>query len=233
MTVQTTCTSDLGSVGSCNLVEYSQDLPEIYQNFKSVAGVEDRNVARLGSSVTLADFCPYVQEFTWRGGGLEEGRGTRCDDPNNAPPHDDNYALESYGSQSKCFRQASQWEEKSCTMIKSWSRYGSGCYSYRCSDGRLHIMVRNVSYTCSYPGEKVPVQLTKVDSSGERWLHSGTLLCPDCQQVCGDCTSGAESGNHHDNRENLGDCFLQTDNSAGNLLIDFLKEFGATGFNLN
>ena len=61
MTVQTTCTSDLGSVGRCNLVEYSQDLPEIYQNFKSVAGVEDRSVGRLGSSVTLADFCPYVQ----------------------------------------------------------------------------------------------------------------------------------------------------------------------------
>ena len=128
--------------------------------------------------------------------------------------------------------QAGQWKWKSCTM-KYTQRSRAGCYSYRCSDGRLHIMVRNVSYTCSYPGEKVPVQLTEVDSSGERWLHSGTLLCPDCQQVCGDCTSGAESGNHHDNRENLGDCFLQTDNSAGNLLIDFLKEFGATGFNLN
>ena len=25
---------------------------------------------QVGSSVTLADFCPYVQEFTWQGGGV-------------------------------------------------------------------------------------------------------------------------------------------------------------------
>ena len=43
------------------MVQYSQDLPEIYQNFKAVAGVEESEMARLGSSVTLADFCPYIQ----------------------------------------------------------------------------------------------------------------------------------------------------------------------------
>ena len=43
------------------MVQYSQDLPEIYQNFNAVEGVEESEVARLGSSVTLADFCPYIQ----------------------------------------------------------------------------------------------------------------------------------------------------------------------------
>ena len=43
------------------MVQYSQDLPEIYQNFLTVAGVEDSEVGQLGSSVTLADFCPYIQ----------------------------------------------------------------------------------------------------------------------------------------------------------------------------
>ena len=43
------------------MVQYSQDLPEIYQNFNAVDGVEESEVARLGSSVTLADFCPYIQ----------------------------------------------------------------------------------------------------------------------------------------------------------------------------
>ena len=43
------------------MVQYSQDLPEIYQNFQAVDGVEDSEVGRLGSSVTLADFCPYIQ----------------------------------------------------------------------------------------------------------------------------------------------------------------------------
>ena len=121
-TIQTTCTADLTSVGSCNLVEYSQDLPEIYQNFKSVAGVEEESVARMGSSVTLADFCPYVQEFTWRGGGSEEGRGTTCDDPDNAPLPDNNYALESYGGRSRCFRQVGRsvrQEYSQCTAGQS------------------------------------------------------------------------------------------------------------------
>ena len=127
VSVQTSCTADLSSVGSCNMVQYSQDLPDIYQNFHAVAGVEDSEVGQLGSSVTLADFCPYiqvgigmttsryierttshhdVQEFTWRGGGEgAEGRGTRCDNADNAPQHDNNYALESYGGSSRCFRQ--------------------------------------------------------------------------------------------------------------------------------
>ena len=41
--------------------------------------------------------------------------------------------------------QAGQWKWKSCTMTYK-KRSRAGCYSYRCSDGRLHIMVRNVSY---------------------------------------------------------------------------------------
>ena len=88
------------------MVQYSQDLPEIYQNFQAVAGVADSEVGQLGSSVTLADFCPYIQEFTWRGGGEgEEGRGTRCGEEDNAPRLDNNYALETYGQGSRCFRQ--------------------------------------------------------------------------------------------------------------------------------
>ena len=85
--------------------------------------------------MTLADFCPFVQEFTWKGGAQEsegdkEGRGTRCDNSDNNPgqeieiygilnntkqmkestfifylDNDDNYALEHYGSQSRCFQQ--------------------------------------------------------------------------------------------------------------------------------
>jgi hypothetical protein len=49
------------SVGSCNLVLYEKDIPEIYQNFDSIPGVADRDLARAGSSVILADYCPYVQ----------------------------------------------------------------------------------------------------------------------------------------------------------------------------
>ncbi len=51
------------SVGSCNLVLYEKDIPEIYQNFDSIPGVADRDLARAGSSVILADYCPYVQVY--------------------------------------------------------------------------------------------------------------------------------------------------------------------------
>ena len=58
---RTYCTEDGGSVGSCNLVLYEEAIPELYQNFESLPGVERRELARAGSSVILADYCPYVQ----------------------------------------------------------------------------------------------------------------------------------------------------------------------------
>ena len=77
------CTSDLTAAGVCNLVEFGQDLPEIYQNIKTGA--------RLGGLDTLADYCPYVEA------------NTRCEDPVNT--HQQSYDLQTYGAQSKCFTQ--------------------------------------------------------------------------------------------------------------------------------
>ena len=42
--------------------------------------------------MTLADFCPYVQEFTWKSED-KTSRGTRCTDYSNQPSDDNNYAL--------------------------------------------------------------------------------------------------------------------------------------------
>ena len=117
-------------------------------------------------------------------------------------------------------------------MIKQWTRYGSGCYRFQCQEGRVNILVRNVSYSCSYSGQEIPVELVEEDSGGESWLHTGSVVCSACSQVCEDCREDSEPENHLDKRENLGDCFLQADNDAGNLLIGFLKEFGGSGFNL-
>ena len=117
-------------------------------------------------------------------------------------------------------------------MIKQWTRYGSGCYRFQCQEGRVNIVVRNVSFSCSYTGQEIPVELVEEDSEGERWLHTGSVVCPECSQFCDDCRADTETEDHLDKRENLGDCFLQADNDAGNLLIGFLKEFGGSGFNL-
>ena len=122
---KTTCTFDASSVGSCNLVQYTQDLPLIYQNFDHVAGIDQQDVGKAGGSVTLADFCPYVQEFTWKSES-KNSRGTRCDEEANQPDNDNNYAMEDYGEGSMCFEQNGQWQQRSCTMLKQWQRYGAG-----------------------------------------------------------------------------------------------------------
>lgn len=69
---------------------------------------------QVGSSVTLADFCPYIQEFSWKSTPKSKSRGTRCDDPDNNPEKKNNFALESYKSGSRCFQQGSKWNQKSC-----------------------------------------------------------------------------------------------------------------------
>jgi len=234
---RTYCTADSRSVGSCNLVEYNSRVPDIYQNFGKVDGVEGRDIEYIGSSVILADFCPYVQEFSWLGGGGagggEDPRGTRCDSADNAPEPDSNYALESYGRGSRCFAQASRWEQKSCTMLKQWSRYGSGCYNYECEGGRLNIIIRNVSFPCYEYGQRVLVQLKKESSDG-LWLHDGKVTCPDCNAFCEDCSQqGRALKDHDENRENLGDCIAEVlesdkkpDNSGDKDLVGFFNQFG-------
>ena len=159
---------------------FSESLPELYQNFASLPGVNDDDVGGYGGSVTLADFCPFVQEFTWTGGGEEEGRGrgTRCDNSDNAPASDANYALEQYGDNARCFKQTQPWEEKSCTMIKKWTRYGSGCYDYTCGNGLVNIIVRNISFSCYTDNLEIPLELIDADSEGVRWIHKGNVVCP-------------------------------------------------------
>ena len=87
--------------------------------------------------MTLADFCPYVQEFTWKSED-KTSRGTRCTDYSNQPSDDNNYALEDYGEGSMCFDQAGPWQQKSCAMLKQWQRYGAGiCVTIMCHNDEL------------------------------------------------------------------------------------------------
>ena len=119
---RTFCTSDGQSVGSCNLVTFGSPIPYQYQNFDAIDGVEERDITKVGSSVTLADFCPYIQEFTWKSSGDSEERGTRCGEVDNLPTGDSNYALEDYGKGSKCFLQGSKWNQKSCRYVSQSSK---------------------------------------------------------------------------------------------------------------
>ena len=94
--------------------------------------------------MTLADFCPYVQEFTWKSED-KTSRGTRCTDYSNQPSDDNNYALEEYGEGSMCFDQAGPWQQKSCAMLKQWQRYGAGiCVTIMCRNDELSWLFTNI-----------------------------------------------------------------------------------------
>ena len=41
------CNHDRSSVGSCNLVQYQGDLPDIYQNFDTIEGVSARDTGNV------------------------------------------------------------------------------------------------------------------------------------------------------------------------------------------
>ena len=47
------------------------------QNFKSIPHVYESDVGFYGGSVALADYCPYIQEFTWRSNNVVV-RGSHC-----------------------------------------------------------------------------------------------------------------------------------------------------------
>lgn len=145
----------------------------MYQNFDFINNVKQDELEYFGGSVTLADFCPFIQEFTWRSKNVIV-RGSQCQfednnpsncklysclsiQPNNKPrafcilfkltEPEKNFALESYGNHSKCFDHTdNMWEERSCRQTREWQHWGSGCYRYRCENGRLHIMVNKTNW---------------------------------------------------------------------------------------
>lgn len=177
--LETECTEDRSSVALCNLVRHGHELPASFQNFERIAHVNTSEIGNYGGSVGLADYCPYIQEFTWRSNNVVV-RGSHCNYEENQPSEDRNFALEAYGLGSKCFDHTEKmWEERSCGQVRQWQHWGSGCYAYRCREGRLHIQVLNYTFTCFFPGQEIDVRL--VQSS---WLHSGSLVCPSCIELC-------------------------------------------------
>lgn len=177
--LQTECTDDRTSVALCNLVEHDQPLPLLYQNFDSLQYVKSGDEVYYGGSVSLADYCPYIQEFTWHSKNIVV-RGSHCQFPENNPSHDKNFALEKYGENSLCFEHTNRmWEETSCKQMRQWQHWGSGCYAYRCQNGRLHILVGNYSYECYHTNQEITIRIIN-----RGWLHTGAIVCPPCREIC-------------------------------------------------
>lgn len=68
----------------CNLIRHEHPLPEMYQNFDVISNVPAGEEEYYGGSVSLADHCPYIQEFTWRSKNVIV-RGSQCNFEDNNP----------------------------------------------------------------------------------------------------------------------------------------------------
>lgn len=68
----------------CNLIRHDYPLPKMYQNFDYISNVKEGEEEYYGGSVTLADFCPFIQEFTWRSKNIIV-RGSQCQFEENNP----------------------------------------------------------------------------------------------------------------------------------------------------
>ncbi|GIY81664.1 leishmanolysin-like peptidase [Caerostris darwini] len=179
--LETECTDSRDSVALCNLVEYPQELPNIFQNFDYIPGIPPTEIGKYGGSVSLADYCPYIQEFTWKSNNIVV-RGSQCQFPENMPQPEKNFALEYYGSGSKCFNHNKEmWEERTCSQVRQWQHWGSGCYRYECASGHLNVIVANHTYTCFHAGQQLKIQIFF-----QGWLHIGTIVCPPCHEICGE-----------------------------------------------
>ncbi|XP_059047554.1 leishmanolysin-like peptidase isoform X2 [Achroia grisella] len=179
--LRTECSPRRSAVVLCNLVRHDTILPRAYQHFDVLPSVPPGDEAHYGGSVSLADYCPYLQEFTWKHKSVLV-RGSRCVYEENTPKTDVNFALENYGQHSKCFDHSDKvWEQKSCRQIREWQHWGSGCYKYKCVSGRLHIVVGNYSYTCYHAGQVLQVRIIT-----KGWLHKGGVVCPPCKELCGE-----------------------------------------------
>ena len=119
-------------------------------------------------------------------------RGSACKLTDNNPPPAQNFALETYGPDSVCLEQFKPWDMLQCTKIRHSTHWGSGCYPVKCvptvpymgSESSVNVVidVHNRSFHCTYPGEKLTVQIMK-----DGWLYVGFLLCPeDCRFIYND-----------------------------------------------
>lgn len=180
--LQIACTEDLSSKAVCNMRRFKEPLPAVYQNFDQLEGLtkdeHEAQLAHYGGSVDLADYCPFIQEFTWQAHNVSL-RGSRCDLGTNTIEPEKNAALEHYGPESRCFEHGRRWEQRTCQYKRSWHHYGAGCYRYSCSNDHVNIIVGNHSYPCYYLG-----QIIHIEQVVNQWLYNGTLVCPSCEKIC-------------------------------------------------
>ncbi|XP_006823915.2 leishmanolysin-like peptidase [Saccoglossus kowalevskii] len=129
----------------------------------------------------MADYCPYHQELEWESDS-DIIRTSHCNNPNNAPDSRYSFSLEHYGDSAVCVEQGVAWIKQQCNLISTQHQWGSGCYKHFCdADRGLVLQLGDEEYQCFYKDQILFIRIEHNDA-----LHEGSLVCPSCQEVCGD-----------------------------------------------
>ncbi|XP_072173799.1 leishmanolysin-like peptidase [Diadema setosum] len=175
-----TCDVGRAAVALCNLHMFPEELPPEYQYFDSLPGVDQASLGLYGGSSIIADYCPFYQQFTYQ---MNDGssKGTVCMDRYNFPGIHNNLGAETYGTGSVCLDSPSPWIQQRCTVSQRQKAVGAGCYKVSCDKSRgLTIVIEGANYVCKEAGQVLDIQ-----AQSSHYLHTGQLVCPPCEEVCG------------------------------------------------
>lgn len=186
--LDTKCSHDGSAVISCNLIKYDNPIPGQYQNFDNFtgSGITQADLQYLGGSQALADYCPYYEKFSWTPLHSEK-RTSLCKLPDHISPKG-NYLLEVHGLESICLEHTNKWQLSQCHGSMSSYYWGSGCYHVTCSKqtGLSILLASGQQFYCHHDNQILDVSITT-----KNWLHQGTIICPNCTEVCGfPCQNG-------------------------------------------
>ncbi|CAF1333510.1 unnamed protein product [Rotaria sp. Silwood1] len=147
--------------------------------FDSLPNITDENeLARFDGHIMLADYFPYNQELIYK----NSNRDSRYYRSENQPPNRENYALEKYSSESKCFDHGSIWEQyiEQCHKKRPVTPQAAGCYQFECISSKgIYVRIGKEKYLCEYQGQNLTIVTAEYDS-----IYVGTIICPDCHIIC-------------------------------------------------
>ncbi|CAF4022360.1 unnamed protein product [Rotaria sp. Silwood1] len=124
------------------------------------------------------DYFPYNQELIYK----NSNRDSRYYRSENQPPNRENYALEKYSSESKCFDHGSIWEQyiEQCHKKRPVTPQAAGCYQFECISSKgIYVRIGKEKYLCEYQGQNLTIVTAEYDS-----IYVGTIICPDCHIIC-------------------------------------------------
>jgi len=157
------CTSDLTSVGVCNIVSYTSPLPTQYQHFEKTS---------LGGRSALTDYCPMIQ----RSKALNASDDLDCRNPNNIKTRVEG---EYFGEKSACFH-----SNVASRIFVNQGDFGQDarCYRYKCDNNRLSIVLAGLTIQC--PEDQSYKRIT----TGLPIGYAGYVDCPNdgYDLLCGD-----------------------------------------------